>query len=113
MSGLIYLASPYSHPDPAERERRYKEACRVAGNLMKRGRRVFSPIAHSHPIEAAFEDAKPEGHDFWLEQDFAVLRHAAELHVLCLEGWERSRGIAAEVEFAGRIGIPVFYIDPT
>lgn len=109
---MIYLASPYSHADPAERERRYREACRVAGNLMKRGKRVFSPIAHSHPIEQAFEDKRQEGHDFWLYQDFAILRHATELHVLRLEGWERSKGIAAEVEFAVLLGIPVHYIDP-
>lgn len=30
MSGFIYLASPYTHPDPAVRARRYLAACRAA-----------------------------------------------------------------------------------
>jgi len=34
---LIYLASPYSHPDPAMRELRYKQACEVAALLMRDG----------------------------------------------------------------------------
>ena len=110
--GLTYLASPYSHPDPIQKVERYRTVCRVAGDLMKRGKTVFSPIAHSHPIEEHFRDKSTEGHDFWLRQDFAVLRHCTEMLVLMLEGWERSVGVAAEVEFAGRCGIPVFYIDP-
>ena len=109
---LIYLASPYSHPEPEVREFRFKEACRVAGNMMRRGKKVFSPIAHSHSIEQCFEAGGMEGHRFWLDQDFAVLRHCHELHVLRLDGWEASKGIAAEVEFAAHIGIPVFYVDP-
>lgn len=112
MTGLVYLASPYSHWDPAEKERRYREACRVAGRLMKAGERVFAPIAHSHPIEQAFEDGKPEGHAFWLGQDFAILRHASRLAVLRLEGWETSFGVTAEIDFARRCGIPVEFIDP-
>lgn len=112
MTGITYLASPYSHPDPAIREQRFRDACRVAGDLMKQGKHVFAPIAHSHPIEQAFTDGQPEGHDFWLEQDFAILRHAAELVVVRLEGWENSRGVAAEIAFAEAIGVPVNYVDP-
>lgn len=112
MNGLSYLASPYSHPDPAVKEHRYREACRVAGKLMARGKLVFSPIAHSHPIEQHFDDQRIEGHDFWLKQDFAVLRHASEILVLRLDGWEKSFGINAEVQLAAQLGIPVHYIDP-
>lgn len=108
---LCYLASPYSHADPLVRERRFEDACRVAGEMMKAGKCVFAPIPHSHAIEQTF-DGPPGDHDFWLRQDFAVLRHCTELVVLRLDGWEKSRGVAAEVEFAGRLGIPVTYIDP-
>lgn len=112
MSGLQYLASPYSHADVAVKRERYRQACVAAGRLMKRGVRVFSPIAHSVAIEEHFEGRSIEQHDFWLNQDFAVLRHCEKLLVLRLDGWEISKGVAAEVEFAGRLGIPVFYIDP-
>jgi hypothetical protein len=47
---MIYLASPYSHPDPAVREARFREACRAAAKLMRLGQPAFSPIVHGHPI---------------------------------------------------------------
>ena len=45
---MIYLASPYSHPDPSVREQRFQNACRIAAELMRSGRIVYSPVAHSH-----------------------------------------------------------------
>ena len=107
-----YLASPYSHPDPAVREQRFVAVCRAAGVLMKAGFHVFSPIAHSHSIELHFEGGGVEGHDFWLNQDFALLRHARRLLVLKLDGWDKSFGVKAEIEAAKAIGIPVEYVDP-
>ena len=40
---MIYLASPYSHPDPAVREERFREACRAAAKLISLGRIVSRP----------------------------------------------------------------------
>lgn len=47
---MIYLASPYSHPDPAVEELRFEAACEAACKLMQQGHHVFSPIAHTHPV---------------------------------------------------------------
>ncbi len=47
---MIYLASPYTHADPAVRQRRFEAACRTSAVLICRGQTVFSPIAHSHAI---------------------------------------------------------------
>lgn len=107
---LVYLASPYTHPDPAVRERRHDIACRVAGRLMLKGRRVFSPIAHSHVIGLAIE--KPTDRDFWLAQDSAILEHASELVVLMLPGWRESYGVSQEIKRATELGIPVSYNHP-
>lgn len=112
MSDLTYLASPYSDPSPIVRHQRFEAACRVAGRLMKQGVCVFSPIAHSHPIEQCFDDGVKEGHAFWLQQDFAVLEKCAKLIVLTLPGWEASRGVAAEIDFANRHDIPLEFIAP-
>jgi hypothetical protein len=109
---LIYLASPYSHASSVVKDMRYREACRAAGRLMHEGHAVFSPIAHSHPIEQHFDGAVVEGHGFWLRQDFAILRHAQKLVVLMLEGWETSFGVNAEIEFARTLGIPIEYLEP-
>lgn len=111
MSGFVYLASPYSHQDPAVREARYRSACRAAARLMDDGFVVFSPIAHSHPIEQIGLGSVRSG-QFWKNQDIPLLRHASRLVVLRLDGWEKSAGIAWEMETARAIHIPISYIDP-
>lgn len=105
MSGYIYLASPYSHPNPAVREMRYVEVCKAAAKLMKAGRIVFSPIAHSHPIEV-IGIGETESGEFWKKQDIPLLRHASELYVLCLDGWKDSAGLKWEMEIAESLHIP-------
>lgn len=47
---MIYLASPYTHPDPAVRQRRFDAACRAAAQMIRAGSMVFSPVVHSHPL---------------------------------------------------------------
>lgn len=107
---FIYLASPYSHPDPEVRQHRFMAACEWAGRLMKEGHTVFSPIAHSHAIEQTFDAIEPG--PFWMKQDIPILRHADKVVVLKLEGWDRSKGIAQEIELATCAMIPVEYLDP-
>ena len=104
---LIYLATPYSKY-PYGRERAYELACMAAGDYMKAGYNVFCPIAHSHSIEQYFDVR--EGFDFWMQQDLAILAHCDELFVLMLEGYEESRGVNAEIEFAEKNNIPIRFI---
>ncbi len=108
---MIYLASPYSHPDEAVRHQRYKATCLATGKLLTQGHKVFSPIVHSHPI-AMLADL-PLGWDFWWEYDLAILEHADEIWVLMLDGWDTSRGVKAEVEYMTERGRPVRYIEAT
>jgi len=104
---LIYLASPYS---------RFKygtiSACDTvtakAAELMLKGHKIFCPITHSHYIEKSMP-ARQDG-DWWLEQDFAVLRHCDELWVYKMPGWEDSYGVAEEIKFANKNNIEVKYI---
>lgn len=93
---LIYMASPYSHMKFFVMEARFEAACMAAGYLMRQGKAVFSPIAHSHPIHRA--SALPNTYDFWVEgQDLHILKRCDELIVLTLPGWEDSKGIQAEI----------------
>ena len=110
MSGLTYLASNYSDPDPAVMLERYWAAVRKAAELMLAGECVFSPIAHTHEIGLML--GKPVDHDFWLRQDRAILQHCSMLKVLCLPGWETSKGVAEEISVAKAIGMPIEYIQP-
>jgi hypothetical protein len=106
---LTYLASAYSHPDPAVREQRFQAACRAAAALMQLGYCVLSPIAHSHCIAA---HGLPTGWDFWQRLDSELLLRCDEMVVLTLDGWRESRGVAAEIELARAVGLPVRYVGP-
>lgn len=108
MTGFVYLASPYTHPDPAVRERRFVEVCKVAASLMARGAAVFCPIAHSHPIDLLAP--LPQTTSFWMAQDLPLLRCASRMVVLMLDGWRQSKGIAAEIAAAEAVGIPIEYM---
>lgn len=108
MSRLIYLAVPYSDPDPAVREERFHVVNEAAAVLMGQGLYVFSPISHTHPIAAA--GALPLGWDFWEGYDREMLSACGALVVLCLDGWNRSTGVTSEIAIAEELGLPVFFV---
>ncbi|HXH21718.1 MAG TPA: DUF1937 family protein [Dehalococcoidia bacterium] len=104
---MIYLASPYSHPDPAVRERRFRTACRLAAAFLRAGMLVFSPIAHSHPL---VEFGLPTDWRFWERYDRAHLERCDEVVVLMMDGWKESAGVQAEVRIARELGKPVRFL---
>ena len=103
----IYLASPYSNPDPAVREARYMAACRKTAQYASKGLAVFAPIVHSHPLVPFMDQKDCMNFDLWMKMDLPLLKDADELHILCIDGWRASRGVTREIEFATAIGIPV------
>lgn len=104
---LIYMASPYSHPQIAVREERFEEACEATAILFQLGRIVFSPIAHTHPL---VKYGLPEGDwEFYEENDLAVLRRCTSLMVLELPGWSESKGVAAEIRAARILSVPEWH----
>ena len=110
MSKLIYIASPFTHKDPAIREERTAAACKYAAQLMRNGYVAFSPIAHSTRILQFAE--LPDTTAFWLQQDLAILERCNEIHVLCLDGWQDSTGVKWELEQATNWSMTIRYIDP-
>jgi hypothetical protein len=109
-TSLVYLASPYSSPDPSMREERFQAACLAASHLMRVGLHVFSPIAHTHPILQAGK--LPDGWEYWKAYDEAILSTCRALAVLQLGGWGSSRGIQGEVAIAQRLKLPTYYTAP-
>ena len=105
--GLIYLANPYSSPDPDVRERRWDAACEAAADLMRQGHLVFSPIAHTHPI--AQYGLAPNDGKFWKKQDAPIMDVCDSLAVLTLRGWRRSVGVQAEIAAFKAAGKPIDY----
>lgn len=108
---MIYLATPYSHPDPKVMEARFDRACRVAGYLMLKGRIVFSPIIHCHPI--ATRCKLPRDAKYWHRYKQTMLDRASRLVVVMMDGWKESVGVTQEIKMAQQIGLTVCYIsDP-
>lgn len=111
LSHMVYLASPYSHPDPDVRQQRFVEVCRVAARLMTEERvAVFSPVAHGHPV-AEHGGLDAMAHAFWMSQCLPFIHAADEVVVLKLDGWQDSAGVASEIQQAYLLGIPVRYIE--
>mgnify|MGYP002782450901 CR=1 FL=1 len=106
---MIYLASPYAHPDPRVRERRFQEACRASAALLRAGVVVFSPIAHSHPIA---NYGLPTDWEFWSQVDREYLARCDLLAVLTIPGWRESVGVQAELQIANELGIRIIYLNP-
>lgn len=104
-----YLATPYSKY-PGGIEEAFKVACRAAADLIRAGVRVYSPIAHTHPI-AIHGEINPYAHEIWLPADEPFMRAARGLIVLRAESWERSHGVGVEIETFRKMERPVVYMD--
>lgn len=106
---MIYLATPYSHPDPEVMEQRFRQACKIAGKLMGEGFIIFSPIAHTHPI--AVEGNLDKSWGFWGKFDYEFVEASQEVWVAKMGGWDTSRGVSAEIKLARELGKPVKFLE--
>jgi hypothetical protein len=102
---IIYLAVPYSHPDPVVRECRFIAANRIAAKLMKEGKLIFSPISHSHNIDLGGDWKR------WEQFDRIFLELCSSMVVLCLPGWEESVGVRSEIKIMKELGKEIEYLD--
>lgn len=109
--GLIYLATPYTKYKGGDLRRAFVDASKLAAKLLTRGYKVYSPIAHTHPL-AIHGELDPLDHDIWLAFDEAMMEAADCLVVARMEGWDKSRGIAHEIEFFADKGKPIYDLDP-
>ena len=98
---MKYLASPYSHPDPAIRQQRFEAAVAAVAVLMRAGHRVFSPVVHGHPLT---QHGLPSDWTFWERHARWHLERCDEVVVLMLDGWAESDGVLAEIDIAARVG---------
>jgi len=109
MSQLLYVACPFSHKVPTEREHRFRTACRASAILMKHGIVVFSPLSHSVPINEFLSDI--DSHDFWMSMDIPLLHRSDELLVLGMRGWTESLGVKKEMFECISLRKPITVID--
>lgn len=105
---IYYLASPYTHADASIRKHRAELATEAAVKLLHLGIFVFAPIPYNEPWE---KYNLPGDWAFWADFDKSfVERCDGGLIVLMLDGWDKSTGVTAEIEFAKSLGRPVYYV---
>lgn len=110
MAGYWYLGSPYSKY-PRGIGLAHQNVCIAAGRLIAAGIAVYSPIAHTHPI-ALHAGMNPLDHEIWMPADQPLMDAAKGLIVLKMEGWDKSYGLAYEIEIFTAMGLPVIYMEP-
>lgn len=106
---MIYLASPYSSPNPAVAHERYEATQEVIAHFMKQGHHVYSPIVMCHPT--ALKYVMPTDAKWWEAYNNNTIRRCDALWVFAIDGWRESKGVTAEIAFAKLIGLPVYYVD--
>jgi nucleoside 2-deoxyribosyltransferase len=79
--------------------------------LMRAGVPVFSPIVHTHPIamQGKFDTLDLP---FWLRVDQPMMDAAAGIIMLTAPTWEKSRGMAHELDVFKAAGKPVYWMRP-
>lgn len=107
---LIYVGTPYSKwADGLDAA--FVEASKLTARLMQAGLKVYSPIAHTHPL-AVHGNIDPLDHSIWLPFDGAMMDKADAMIVAMMEGWETSKGVRHEIEVFTEAGKPVFFLNP-
>lgn len=107
--GFYYLASPYYHPKQEIMEQRYHIVAAMTTDLLKRGVHTYSPIVHNHHL--AVNGDLPRDFDFWMDYDCAMLSKADAIIVAQIDGWQQSRGVAYEMEFARTNNIKLTFME--
>ena len=102
----IYLASPFSHPDPHEREARVAAIAKITARLIAEGHIVFSPVAYTAEIQ---KDGDPPAG--WYRFTLRQLAACTDLWIYKQDGWQDSEGIKKEIAFAMGRGMPITYME--
>lgn len=109
MEPFYYLATPYTKY-PLGIETAFQHAACIAGNLVKQGYRVYSPIAHTHPL-AVFAGINPLDHTIWLPFDETMMRACDAVIAAKMDGWETSYGVQHEIVTFLKAGKRMFELE--
>lgn len=106
MDKRIYLAAPFSDAHEGVRFQRYALVTGKAAELINGGDLVFSPVTHNFYMADRY--SLPSDFSFWRTWCLSFLgQWATDLYVLPLVGWRNSKGVAFEMEYAEKHGIPI------
>lgn len=106
---FYYLATPYTRY-PQGIDAAFQHAACVAGNLLRQGYRVYSPIVQGHPM-AVHAAIDPLDHAIWLPFNDTMMKLCDALIVAKLASWDQSKGVLHEIAEYRRAGKRVFELE--
>lgn len=106
---LVYLAAPYSDPDPDVVKDRITEFCRCDAALNKQGIFTVSPLLKHLVLQ---HSDLPSDWNYWKDYSLELLKQCEKMIVIMMDGWTSSIGVLAEINLCHDMGIPIEYIDP-
>lgn len=110
---IIYLAVPYTNREPSIRNARFDHATKATAKLMADGAIVFCPVVMYHPVDKILAGKDNTcGTEYWLKVTDHFVEKCDELVILTCPGWDKSPGIAHEVERFAERGIEPTYMSP-
>jgi hypothetical protein len=109
MKNLIFISSPYTHEDPVVVEKNFVQVAKLSAHLTSKGYVTFSPIVYGHTL-LSFRKMDADW-ETWKSFCLTFLKKSEEIWVYKMDGWNRSRGVAEEIEFAIKNNITIKYLD--
>ena len=103
---MIFLSSPYEHPDRLVRAARFDETWQAVAGLVYAGEVVFSPVVHTQPL---LRFGLPHDEDYWQAVNRKYLKHCDRLVILQLPGWDECPRVQADREAAIQLGKLVLF----
>jgi hypothetical protein len=104
----VYLACPYTSEVAGQLEERMEMFYRTVAHLQKSGVFVVSPLFMHQVLK--YDPALGHDWNFWKGYAEELIGRSDEMRVLCLNGWDRSKGIRGEIEIAKSMGKSVSFI---
>lgn len=104
---FIYVASPYSSPDREVEISRYEKVMEFMTERVneKPSEVLYSPILHCHDWAERF--TLPKDAAWWRRHNLSILQRASGLFLLTLPGWQESKGVKVEIDFAIDLYLPI------
>lgn len=104
---MIYLASPFRHRNPETVQRRINMNRLFVNHLIAvQGAYIYAPLLYGPNVTSPGVKI-PE--KYWLAHCVEMLKKCDALYVYCLPGWDKSKGVALEIETARAADIPITF----
>lgn len=105
----VFIISPYRDDNITVESGRAMDADLYVGELAQNGVVAYSTISAMHHLLGICD--LPSDWEFWKTHCSKMIACAKEVHVLKLDGWETSEGVAGELDLAKILNKPIKFID--